>query len=108
MDDHPVSVTFQPMNRAVTVPNGTPLLSVLREARIPIESICGGKGLCRKCRVILTHGVCGTVFQEGGCRLSEDEQNQGYHYACQVVVTGECEFIIPIESRIDSPKILIS
>jgi uncharacterized 2Fe-2S/4Fe-4S cluster protein (DUF4445 family) len=108
MDDHPVSVTFQPMNRAVTVPNGTPLLSVLREARIPIESICGGKGLCRKCRVILTHGVCGTVFQEGGCRLSEDEQNQGYHYACQVVVTGDCEFIIPIESRIDSPKILIS
>jgi uncharacterized 2Fe-2S/4Fe-4S cluster protein (DUF4445 family) len=108
MDAPFVCVTFQPMNRDVAVPAGTPLLSVLRQAGIPIESICGGKGLCRKCRVILTIGSCATVFQEGCCRLSEGEQNQGYRYACQVQVTGDCEFVIPIESRIDSPKILIS
>jgi uncharacterized 2Fe-2S/4Fe-4S cluster protein (DUF4445 family) len=103
-----VRVVFQPMNRWVEVPVGTSLLSALRQAGILIESICGGKGLCRKCRVILTWGSCGTIMQEGGHRISPEDQKLGYYYACQVLVNTDCEFIIPIESRIDSPRILIS
>jgi len=108
MERNTFRITFQPMNRWVDVVAGTPLLAAIRLAGIPIESICGGKGLCRKCRVILMKGTCRTEIPEGGHSLGEEERAKGYYLACQAIPTGDCEFTIPVESRIDSPKILIS
>lgn len=96
------------MNRVLHVPQGTPLLIALRDAGILIESICGGKGLCRKCRVILTNGQCESLPQAGAHRMSPEEQALGHYFACQIRITTDCEFTIPIESRIDSPQILLS
>ena len=39
-------------------PGGTSLFAAIGLAGIAIESICGGKGTCGKCRVILTTGTC--------------------------------------------------
>lgn len=103
-----VRAIFQPMNRTITVPVGTPLLDALRTAGVAIESICGGKGTCKKCRVVLTKGNCATHVQAGGKRLSPEEEKTGYYLACQVRITEDCEFTIPVESRIDSPKILLA
>ena len=108
MSEQEVRVFFQPMNRTVTIPCGTPLLEALREADVAIESICGGKGLCRKCKVMLTSGTCTNSPQPGARPLSPEEVAQGYCYACQVTLTADAEFTIPVESRIDSPKILLS
>ncbi|MFZ0006285.1 MAG: ASKHA domain-containing protein [Methanoregula sp.] len=102
-------VFFQPMNRVVTVPAGTSLFSAIALAGIAIEGICGGKGTCGKCRVILTRGSCQEApASDSGCRLTKKEEEQGYHLACQVKVTEDAEFTIPVESRIDSPQILIT
>jgi uncharacterized 2Fe-2S/4Fe-4S cluster protein (DUF4445 family) len=103
-----VRAIFQPMNRTITVPAGTPLLDALRTAGVAIESICGGKGTCKKCRVVLTKGKCVTQVQTGGKRLTAEEEAQGYYLACQVRISEDCEFTIPVESRIDSPQILLS
>lgn len=103
-----VRVIFQPMNRTLTVPAGTPLLDALRASGIAIENICGGKGVCKKCRVFLTKGRCEKAVQIGGKSLIAEEEEKGYYLVCQVKATEDCEFTIPVESRIDSPKILIS
>lgn len=103
-----VRVIFQPMNRVIVVPKGTMLLAALRDAGIQIESICGGKGLCRKCRVILNSGSCESLEKPESSRITPEERALGYHYACQVRLTGDAEFTIPVESRIDAPKILLS
>jgi len=108
MKPHHVRVIIQPMNRVLQIPRGTPLLSALRDAGIQIESICGGKGLCRKCRVILTRGQCESIPQASAHRMSPEEEAQGHYFACQVRITHDCEFTIPVESRIDSPRILLS
>lgn len=96
------------MNRTLTVPVGTPLPDALRTIGIAIEAICGGKGTCKKCRVILTKGKCTVDAQPGGKRLAAEDEEKGYYLACQVRVTEDCEFTIPVESRIDSPQILLS
>ena len=101
-------VIFQPMNKVLTVPVGTPLLKALRTAGVAIESVCGGKGLCRKCRVILTKGACTSLPQMEASHLTPEEMAQGYYCACQVTLTEDAEFTIPVESRIDSPRILLS
>ncbi|HNX17879.1 MAG TPA: ASKHA domain-containing protein [Methanoregula sp.] len=108
-DTKEIRVIFQPMNRVLFVPVGTPLFTALRMAGIVIEGICGGKGTCGKCRVILTSGTCTAVPETGTvCRLTPKEKSDGYYLACQVILSTDAEFTIPVESRIDTPQILIT
>jgi uncharacterized 2Fe-2S/4Fe-4S cluster protein (DUF4445 family) len=108
-DTREIRVIFQPMNRVLTVPAGTPLFVALRTAGVAIEGICGGKGTCGKCRVILTSGTCTVAPETGtGCRLTQKERDEGYYHACQVTLSADAGFTIPVESRIDSPQILIT
>jgi uncharacterized 2Fe-2S/4Fe-4S cluster protein (DUF4445 family) len=101
-----VSVVFHPLNRIVSVPRGASVLDAIRLAGIQVESICGGKGECTKCRVIHVRGPC-TIGSPGSIKgLTSDEIARHYCRACQTQVMGNCEFTIPVESRIDSPRIL--
>lgn len=101
-----VRVVFHPMEKEAAVPPGDTVLSAIRSAGILVESICGGKGECSKCRVILVKGDCDAGTPAALHGLTEDEIAAGYCRACQTHVYGPCEFTIPVESRIDSPKIL--
>ncbi len=103
-----VRVLFHPMQKSVTVPVHSTVLEALRQAGIPFESICGGKGECNKCRVIFLSGSCTSGSPESIRGLSPKEVEHRYCRACQTFVTGNCEFAIPVESRIDSPHILQS
>ena len=49
-------VVFQPMNKDIEVNKGENLLNAARKAGVNIDSPCGGKGSCGKCRVILEKG----------------------------------------------------
>ncbi|RLI07438.1 ferredoxin, partial [Candidatus Bathyarchaeota archaeon] len=103
-----IKVLLNPLNREVEAERGAVLLDVLREAGIRIESICGGKGKCGKCKVILERGEIEKIDTEPDKLLSPQELKEGYHLACMVRLLGDCVFTIPAESRIESPKILLS
>lgn len=105
-----VKVLINPLNKEVEGKKGAVLLDVLREAEIRIESLCGGKGKCGKCKVILERGEIGARagLAEPDKQLSLQEQKEGYHLACMVKLLGDCVFTIPVESRIENPKILLS
>jgi uncharacterized 2Fe-2S/4Fe-4S cluster protein (DUF4445 family) len=103
-----VKIIFDPMDRVIDVERGTILLDAIREAGIRIRSICGGEGECGTCKVILNKGKVSHVSTKYEKWLSPQELNDGYHLACQTRVQSDCEFTIPVESRIASPKILIS
>ncbi len=101
-----IRVVFHPMEKMVSAVPGSTVLAALRSAGIQVESICGGKGECSKCKVIHVHGDCDAGTPGAIRGLTEDEISQNYCRACQTHILGHCEFIIPVESRIDSPKIL--
>lgn len=46
-----ITVTFQPMNRKITVPAGTTVLEAARLAGVVLTAACDGTGRCGKCRV---------------------------------------------------------
>ncbi|HZD42659.1 MAG TPA: 2Fe-2S iron-sulfur cluster-binding protein, partial [Methanomicrobiales archaeon] len=102
-----VRLILQPMNRVLTVPAGTNLLEAIRQAGVGFESVCGGRGECGKCRVILE----GEGWQEerGAKRkfLTPRDLEKGYRLACETRITGDLEVTLPVESRIESPQILI-
>jgi uncharacterized 2Fe-2S/4Fe-4S cluster protein (DUF4445 family) len=103
-----IKVLFDPINREVEAHKGDVLLSVMRESGVRIESLCGGKGLCGKCKVIHERGEIEKISRTPDKFLSRDELAAGYHLACMVRLMGDCVFTIPAESRIESPKILLS
>jgi len=103
-----VKIVFNPMDKVVEVKRGTILLDGIREAGINIESICGGEGECGTCKVILDKCEVSDVSTKYTKWLYPQEISEGYHLACQTRVLSDCEFTIPVESRITSPKILIS
>jgi len=103
-----VKIFFDPMNMGIEVERGTILLDAIREAGIRIESICGGKGECGKCKVILKKGEVSSPSISHKKHLSPQQIAEGYRLACQIRVLGDSEFTIPVESRIDRPKILLS
>ena len=103
-----VTILFNPLNRQVEAQRGENLLEIMRDAGIRVESLCGGKGMCGKCKVILESGDIQKVSKTPDKFLSHEELEQGYYLACMVKVQGDCTFTIPTESRIDSPKILLT
>ncbi len=103
-----LKVYFKPINVEAEANSGDVLLDVMREAGIRIESLCGGKGQCGKCRVIHESGDLEKISRTPDKFLSQAELDEGYHLACMVRVLSDCVFTIPTESRIDRPKILIS
>jgi len=103
-----IRVLFHPMEKESRVPEKTTVLEAIQVAGIPIESICGGKGECNKCKVIHVRGDCDAGAPESLKGLTPEEISRRYCRACQTHVLGPCEFIIPVESRIDSPKILLT
>ena len=44
-------VNFIDEGRCVTVAKGTTLLEAQRQAELPTDAPCGGKGTCRKCAI---------------------------------------------------------
>ena len=103
-----VKIIFNPMDKVIEVERGTIILDVIREAGINVRSICGGEGECGTCKVILNKGEVSDLSTKYTKWLSPQEISEGYHLACQTRVLSDCELTIPVESRIASPKILLS
>ena len=46
-----VQVTFLPGKRAIEVSEGSTVMEAAIAAGVPLESTCGGRGTCGKCKV---------------------------------------------------------
>jgi len=103
-----IRILLNPINREIFAEKGDILLHRLQEEGIHVEALCGGKGLCGKCRVILDKGKVEKRSLLPDKLLSHEELESGYYLACMVRLIEDCEFTIPLESRVENPKILIS
>ena len=79
-------VTFAPFQKTVVVPAGTTILEAAGKALIGIDSVCGGDGICGRCKVIVKEGkVGGSPI----LLLSREEVRRGSVLACQATVEGD-------------------
>ena len=97
-----VKVHFLPHNITVEVDEGTTILDAARAAGIGIRSVCGGKGLCGKCKVIVRRG---RVEHRETDLLSKEEIKRGYVLACLARVVEDVEIEIPVESLIGKARL---
>lgn len=95
-------VTIQPEGVRVTVPHGSDLLTALRKAGVNLESVCGGRGVCKKCVVEIVSGnLTALSSAETGIVVSE-----ALRLACQTKILGDAVVKVPQASRQVKGKIL--
>jgi len=90
-------IRFLPEGHETAVEGGTTLLEAARQAGVYVGAICGGEGVCGKCRVIVREGE---VQGESTEFLTRDEIRRGYVLACQVVPRSDLVVEVPPESRL--------
>ncbi|MBI2438596.1 MAG: DUF4445 domain-containing protein [Lentisphaerae bacterium] len=91
------SVTFLPDEKTVQATAGKSVLEAAIVAGIPINSVCGGDGVCGKCRVIVKSGQ---VEAEPNVFLTRREIQRGMALACRTFIQGDLVIEVPLESRV--------
>jgi len=100
-------IIFSPFENAVSADGSKTLLQLAQDARIPLQSTCGGKKNCGKCAVIIqeTDGPVPPPSDREKAILGGKVKN-GYRLACETRLPHGAKVAIPLESRISDPVIL--
>jgi uncharacterized 2Fe-2S/4Fe-4S cluster protein (DUF4445 family) len=81
------NITFKPDGKQISIHSGATLLEAAGQAGIILNNVCGGKGTCEKCAVIL-------------------EPDSQQVLACQYRIQSDLTVTIPVSSRFFEQKIL--
>ncbi|MHB8104904.1 MAG: 2Fe-2S iron-sulfur cluster-binding protein, partial [Dehalococcoidales bacterium] len=111
MSNQKYSIVFQPSGLRGKVADGTTILNAARHLGASLESICGGKGVCGKCKVRIEEGnyakygiqssvaVTSTRDEVNAKFLNKQQLKQNYRLACQTRIHGDVVVFVPEESR---------
>ena len=91
------SVKFDLVDDPIEVPGGTLLTDAAEKAGIEVNQPCGGQGRCGQCAVQITSG---NVKRRSTMRLSAEDVDQGYALACQTIVEGDINVVVPPQEKI--------
>jgi uncharacterized 2Fe-2S/4Fe-4S cluster protein (DUF4445 family) len=104
-------VIFQPSGSRGPVKRGRTVLEAARDLGVGIESICGGKRTCGKCKIVIQEGFfekfginskmenLSPVTEEEIGKLKPEELSDGYRLACSSKIKGDMLVFVPEESR---------
>jgi uncharacterized 2Fe-2S/4Fe-4S cluster protein (DUF4445 family) len=101
-----LEITFLPDKKKVTVQKGTTLMEAADLAGLRINSLCGGEGVCGKCKVKIKDGNVPRPSSSLSM-LNKEELQEGYVLACQTPVEGNLTVEVPPESRLEGEQILM-
>jgi uncharacterized 2Fe-2S/4Fe-4S cluster protein (DUF4445 family) len=91
-------VEFQPMGRRDQCPAERSLLECAHQSGIDLISLCGGQGVCGKCKVQIAAGEVSEPTQKEEEMLSPEARAQGYRLACQTYPESDLILNVPAES----------
>src|SRR5262252_716710 len=109
-DDNPLLV-FMPSGRRGRFARGTPILQAARSLGVDIDSVCGGRGICGRCQVVVSEGEFAklgvTSKSDHLSDFSSTEQRYadkrgmkpGRRLSCQAVVLGDLVIDVPEDSQ---------
>ena len=95
-----MKITFEPEGVTIRAKKGLKIIEAAEQAGIGIESICGGRGLCGKCRIKIISRKEGMPLTPQEKKILRNEEiRNGYRLACMVKPTLDVAVYIPSRSR---------
>jgi uncharacterized 2Fe-2S/4Fe-4S cluster protein (DUF4445 family) len=115
-------VVFYPDGKCVNADAGANLLELARSAGVSIDSSCGGRGACGRCKVLIKYGEVRDKTQDTRLKtqdVGEEEDDSSlesgvldlepsYVLACQAEVIGDVVVEVPASSQFGEFQILQS
>ncbi len=98
-------VIFQPSGKKAAVSVGQTLLEAAEAAGVYLNTLCGGDGICGKCKVRVTSG---SVDSDATQLLKPEEIRAGFVLACKARVTGDVVVETPPEPETKDEQIVVS
>ena len=89
-----LEVTYLPFDRSTRVPPGTTLFSAAHWIGLPIDSTCGGRGTCGKCKVRIV-GKPTEATDADHRELRQDEIAGGWRLSCQAHIHEDMTCEVP-------------
>jgi len=105
-------VVFTPSGRRGRFPLGSSLLQAARSLGVDIDSVCGGRGICGRCQVLVAegefskHGVTSSVDNLSPVSAVEQEycvtqpMAAGRRLSCSAQVLGDLVIDVPSSSQV--------
>jgi uncharacterized 2Fe-2S/4Fe-4S cluster protein (DUF4445 family) len=91
------TVHIKPLGKSLVAAKGSSLRDILTKEGILLDYPCGGKGKCRKCRVMVD-----PPSVSGKGNLKEAETADGVRLACQLALFEDCTVTLPEERLLRS------
>lgn len=110
--DQSAFVVFMPSGRRGRFPMGTPILDCARQLGVDIDSVCGGRGICGRCQVVVAegdfakHGISSEsthVSPRGEPENRYDSRKglaQERRLSCHALLWGDIVIDVPRESQV--------
>jgi uncharacterized 2Fe-2S/4Fe-4S cluster protein (DUF4445 family) len=105
-------IVFTPSGRRGRFPLGTPILQAARALGVDIDSVCGGRGICGRCKVIhgvgefAKHGITSQAGHLSGFSDTEREYErvngvlENRRLSCSTQLQGDVVIDVPPESQV--------
>ena len=93
MTGRKLEVRYEPSGTTAHVPPGTTLFNAAHWAGIPIESTCGGRGTCGKCKVQVLEGHAERTLAD--YRHVSEGLDEGWRLSCQCEVAEDMVVDVP-------------
>jgi len=105
-------VVFSPSGKRGSFPVGTTVLQAARELGVDIDSICGGRALCGRCRIEPVAGSfpkenivsnpehLGPVTETERLCLQNGAAAEGARLACMATIEGDIRIDVPAASQV--------
>lgn len=101
------TVIFLPDGVRVEVGLGSSILEASRLAAISLPAICGGRGICGRCKVRVLQGAVSPPTKAETRLLKQDLLSAGIRLACQTRVLGNVKVEVPEAHLLSRQKLAI-
>lgn len=105
-------LVFTPSGKRGRFPVGTPLLKAARTLGVDVDSVCGGRGICGRCQVVVgqgefaKHGIASaqdhvSAWNEVEARYqSKKGMKPGRRLSCQAQLLADAVIDVPADSQV--------
>jgi uncharacterized 2Fe-2S/4Fe-4S cluster protein (DUF4445 family) len=111
-DQAGVRAVFTPSGRRGSFPSGTSVLDAARALGVDLDSVCGGRGICGRCQIVVSEGSHAKLAIESRAEhltaFSEPEERyrssrglaDGRRLGCHARLLGDVVVDVPPESQL--------